>query len=580
MGALAYSIAVQTSTQCKNDILSSIAQLHRARINNRLQTKKSRYLVQDGLEKIVLGLKEHSESLQHSLLVNRLETLCKALRQYCDQLERYRTMENVKRVVRACHDFFNVLPTGESMKNALACGGVETDESHGNPHLRQIGKIASLFHIAEILSMIASHQDFHRLCVNLSIQYLPAYKIIQSPIPAADGGSRDCRVHAEVQLVVDFDSRDISGWYSPRVIGSSKAPCFLCELFVNQHGKYFVPRTHGRLTPRWTIPDLKSFGPNLANQYRSIIKLMDREIQNPVDISELGRLDPAMSWQALSQLNVAELPSLMANDINSVLPNVREGSPCSKAAQNFDKEQPLATSELSKVPLTTVDNKSERLLSQPSPRGTGSVTKKLAVGSDEPHVGPGGKFDDHATLSNTLPTRKVISSNLPYLPSCKEAQHLPKQGKQEQARSSMDLGFEQSTQTARVIRDHESRACDILFEYGIKTGGPRGQPTMPYSNNMNRRIDFHDTELFLEVEHSTTMQVLIIPCLRPKNQVSQLVIEVNKLQPGEALQVDTGEISGEYRVMFLTKTDKKGSDQWWVCIWKNSSWKAGTWQEN
>lgn len=110
------------------------------------------------------------------------------------------------------------------MKSALHHAGVDVDESQGNPHLRQIGKTASIYHLAETLSMIASHHEFRRFCVNLSVRYVPAYRTVPLPVLAVDGGSRDCRVHAEVQLVVDLDLRRTSKWDPPRVVGSSKAP--------------------------------------------------------------------------------------------------------------------------------------------------------------------------------------------------------------------------------------------------------------------------------------------------------------------------------------------------------------------
>jgi hypothetical protein len=110
-------------------------------------------------------------------LVQRLETLYQALEGYCSQNEEFRTIESLKSLVTACYNFFNSLPSGESMKSALHHAGVDVDESQGNPHLRQIGKTASTYHLAETLSMIASHHEFRRFCVNLSVRYIPAYPL-------------------------------------------------------------------------------------------------------------------------------------------------------------------------------------------------------------------------------------------------------------------------------------------------------------------------------------------------------------------------------------------------------------------
>ncbi|KAI9052683.1 hypothetical protein LZ554_004022 [Drepanopeziza brunnea f. sp. 'monogermtubi'] len=59
-------------------------------------------------------------------------------------------------------------------------------------------------------------------------------------------------VHAEVQIVAHYESRDAV--LPPRVICSSKKACFLCNLFIGLHGKFFTPTTHGRVYDTWTLP--------------------------------------------------------------------------------------------------------------------------------------------------------------------------------------------------------------------------------------------------------------------------------------------------------------------------------------
>lgn len=40
----------------------------------------------------------------------------------------------------------------------------------------------------------------------------------------------------------------------PRVICSSKSACYLCNLFVRLHGHFYMPRCHGVLYEKWTLP--------------------------------------------------------------------------------------------------------------------------------------------------------------------------------------------------------------------------------------------------------------------------------------------------------------------------------------
>jgi OTT_1508-like deaminase len=59
-------------------------------------------------------------------------------------------------------------------------------------------------------------------------------------------------VHAEIQLLFYYELN--SSAVSPRVIYSTKKPCFLCSLFFSLHGKFHIPPTHGRLYEKWALP--------------------------------------------------------------------------------------------------------------------------------------------------------------------------------------------------------------------------------------------------------------------------------------------------------------------------------------
>ena len=64
---------------------------------------------------------------------------------------------------------------------------------------------------------------------------------------------KSVKVHAEIQLLFFYELN--SERIRPRTICSSKSACYLCDLFFRLHGQYYVPRTHGRLYHRWTLPD-------------------------------------------------------------------------------------------------------------------------------------------------------------------------------------------------------------------------------------------------------------------------------------------------------------------------------------
>lgn len=61
------------------------------------------------------------------------------------------------------------------------------------------------------------------------------------------------KIHAEIQLLFFYEhNSDIP---PPRFICSSKSACYLCDLFVKSHGKFRLPRTHGRLYDKWILPE-------------------------------------------------------------------------------------------------------------------------------------------------------------------------------------------------------------------------------------------------------------------------------------------------------------------------------------
>lgn len=61
------------------------------------------------------------------------------------------------------------------------------------------------------------------------------------------------KVHAEIQLLFFYELHD--KFPRPRVICSSKSACYLCNLFFSLHGVFHIPRSHGRLYDKWTLPD-------------------------------------------------------------------------------------------------------------------------------------------------------------------------------------------------------------------------------------------------------------------------------------------------------------------------------------
>lgn len=79
------------------------------------------------------------------------------------------------------------------------------------------------------------------------------------------------KIHAEIQLLLFYVQHPHMP--RPRIIGSSKSACYLCNLFIQLHGEFGTPRTHGRLYDRWILPE-KLINKSAANTH--LLSVIDR----------------------------------------------------------------------------------------------------------------------------------------------------------------------------------------------------------------------------------------------------------------------------------------------------------------
>jgi len=126
--------------------------------------------------------------------------------------------------------------------------------------------------------------------VQLTLIKLSLERCLGKPIPAILEEFRQAiadyyknvKVHAEIQLLFFYELNPER--IRPRTICSSKSACYLCDLFFRLHGQYYVPRTHGRLYRRWTLPDWQTLLPEmrrrdfdvLARNFSDILKVKVR----------------------------------------------------------------------------------------------------------------------------------------------------------------------------------------------------------------------------------------------------------------------------------------------------------------
>lgn len=85
------------------------------------------------------------------------------------------------------------------------------------------------------------------------------------------------KVHAEIQLLLFYEQT--RHMVRPRIIGSSKSACYLCNLFIQHHGQFQVPRTHGRLYDRWILPERPINAPSANGYLRSVVDRLNAALE-------------------------------------------------------------------------------------------------------------------------------------------------------------------------------------------------------------------------------------------------------------------------------------------------------------
>ena len=95
-------------------------------------------------------------------------------------------------------------------------------------------------------------------------------------------------------------------------------------------------------------------------------------------------------------------------------------------------------------------------------------------------------------------------------------------------------------------------------------------PSERHPDGMSRRIDFHDMEISLEIQCPTTIKIVVSRCRRPDDLASKVSVDIDKLEAGEGLVLDTSQNQADGSVMFLTMICK-GIERWWEIRWNISA---------
>ena len=163
-----------------------------------------------------------------------------------------------------------------TLEETVAGYGYTPNDVCRNKHIRQIYKIGRYWGLCLYMAEVSRKYD--KLFKNIKLETIRPYRAIISPI-SFKGPPAKCHVHAEIQLLTFYGSNPNLPALKPRVLGVSKAACYLCNLFIREYAEFFVSKTHGQLYDQWNVPDLATFSGPQRLQYRTVLRHMDTELQ-------------------------------------------------------------------------------------------------------------------------------------------------------------------------------------------------------------------------------------------------------------------------------------------------------------
>ena len=163
--------------------------------------------------------------------------------------------ELVREMVIQAHRITAAKSLGAALQNSLLEPSLKT-------HLPEaVGKVGRYYSIA--FELVCAARD--RTCrVFQNIRVEPFQITKPSSIPGAG-----LKVHAEIQLLFFYELHPDRP--PPRTICSSKSACYLCNLFFDLHGRFHVPRTHGRLYDQWCLPYWMTFSVERRQELSTVL---------------------------------------------------------------------------------------------------------------------------------------------------------------------------------------------------------------------------------------------------------------------------------------------------------------------
>lgn len=298
-------------SECTTLLFPVIERMCSRKIHARLQSKHwirpphlrgvPREPLYSGIQKLVTRMESRSQGRQKDRrkVVEGLSQLSIAYKSIDDSADPAASIILIKDAIRKSFEFCTV-DGHHSLEETVTIYGFNPAEICQDKTIRQIHKLGRYWGLCVETPKHA--RKYRNLFQQIKLEFIPSYLPVTSTVMYTPPGAGlrshvQCYVHAEIQLLVYYDLHATPKMRRPRVVGTSKAACFLCDLFILNHGEFFHTKTHGRLYDHWTIPDHAKYTKQQVKAYRRIILAVDSHVRKAALAQNIGRLPfPNTSW--------------------------------------------------------------------------------------------------------------------------------------------------------------------------------------------------------------------------------------------------------------------------------------------
>lgn len=341
---------------CTERLLDVIIASSQNRLYGRLQSKHwvpQRYMsnrrrepLHEELRKLSSWVLQQRPKLRKSsrTLIQQLNELAEAFESF-EFLEKgsSQSLQKLKEIVKRSHAFCT--SNGEkSLEETIRGYGFTPVQILTYNRIEQVNKIGRYW--AACVYMTDASRKYPKLFENIDVQTVIPYRGLKSPI-----SPNMVFVHAEIQLVTFYGLNPSTTSLKPRILGTSKMACYLCNLFLLNYGRFFVTKTHGHLYPHWNVPDLAGYDQLQLREYRRVLAMMDEAIRKAlIEQTKSRNLPHPMTSSANlpSGRQMSPLPSdagtLISESLGNPIPDTTRFSAQSPAilVEHIDLQTPLA----------------------------------------------------------------------------------------------------------------------------------------------------------------------------------------------------------------------------------------------